>query len=50
MIKYTLKVGNQKQLGWAYIVTVSALSMLLYGVICLFEHNLLRWHVSQHKK
>lgn len=50
MIKYTLKVGNRKQVGWAYIVSMSVVSVLLYGIICFFEKRLLRWHVSQQKK
>lgn len=47
MIKYTLKVGNQKQIGWAYIAAVSVFSILLYGIICLAERKLLKWHTSQ---
>lgn len=47
MIKYSLKVGNQKYVGWAYIVTVSAISILLYVVVTGIEHRALRWHVSQ---
>ena len=50
MIKYTLKVGNQKQVGWAYIVAVAVFSILLYGIICFWERRALRWHVSQKKK
>lgn len=50
MIKYSLKVGNQKQIGWAYIVAVSILSMLLYAVISLSERHFTKWHVSQRKK
>lgn len=47
MIKYTMKVGNQKQLGWAYIAAASALSLLIYGIICLAERKILKWHASQ---
>lgn len=47
MIKYTLKVGNQKQIGWAYIAAVSVFSIMLYGIVCLSERKLLKWHVSQ---
>lgn len=47
MIKYTLKVGNQKQVGWAYIMAVSIFCLLLYGIITFTEKRLLRWHVSQ---
>lgn len=47
MIKYTLKVGNQKQIGWAYIAAVSAFSILFYGIVCLAEKKLLKWHISQ---
>ena len=47
MIKYTLKAGNQKQVGWAYIIAVSIFCLLLYGIIAFTEKRLLRWHVSQ---
>ena len=47
MIKYTLKVGNQKQIGWAYIVAVSIFSILLYSIICMAERKMLKWHTSQ---
>ena len=47
MIKYTLKVGNQKQIGWAYIAAVSAFSVLIYGIVCFWERRALKWHVSQ---
>lgn len=47
MIKYTLKVGNQKQVGWAYIMAVSIFCLLLYEIITLLEKRLIRWHVSQ---
>lgn len=50
MIKYSLRVGNQKAVGWAYIVAATILSLALYGVICLLERYLLRWHVSMTKK
>ncbi|MCR4926023.1 MAG: ABC transporter permease subunit [Clostridiales bacterium] len=50
MIKYTLKVGNQKQIGWAYIVSASIVSILFYSIICFFERRLLKWHISQKKK
>lgn len=49
MIKYTLKVGNQKQIGWAYILAVSLFSILLYLAICLLEKKLTFWHTSQNK-
>lgn len=47
MIKYTLKVGNQKQIGWAYIVAVSAFSIALFGIISIAEKKLLKWNVPQ---
>ena len=47
MIKYSLKVGNQKHIGWAYIAAVSILSILLYGVISVTESKMLKWHVSR---
>lgn len=50
MIKYSLKVGNQKQVGWAYIAAVAIISIMLYGVISFAESRILRWHVSQRTK
>ncbi|MDO4481172.1 MAG: ABC transporter permease subunit [Bacillota bacterium] len=47
MIKYTLKVGNMKQLGWAYIAAISILSIIIYGIICMAEKRVTGWHVSQ---
>jgi NitT/TauT family transport system permease protein len=49
MIKHSLKVGNQKQLGWAYIVAVSFLCILLYAGVVFAEHHVLAWHASQIK-
>ena len=50
MIKYSLRVGNQKAVGWAYIVAATILSLALYGAVCLLERHFLRWHVSIRKK
>lgn len=50
MIKYCLKVGNQKAQGWAYIVAAAALSLLLYGIVCFISNRVLIWHVSTNKK
>ena len=47
MIKYCLKVGNMKQIGWAYILAVSVTSILFYVIVCLLERRFLSWHVSQ---
>ena len=47
MIKHSLKVGNQKPLGWAYILAVSILSIVLYGTVCALERRAVRWHISQ---
>ena len=47
MIKYTLKVGNQKQIGWAYIAAVSVLSVIIYALVSLAEKYFIKWHVSQ---
>ena len=47
MIKHSLKVGNQKPLGWAYILAVSVLSIVLYGIVCALERRAIRWHISQ---
>ncbi|MGE4483678.1 MAG: ABC transporter permease [Oscillospiraceae bacterium] len=37
MIKNSLKVGNQKILGWAYIITAAIISMLIYALILFLE-------------
>ena len=50
MIKHSLKVGNQKQIGWAYIAAVSILSILIYAVVCAMEKHFIRWHVSQRRE
>ena len=50
MIKYSLRVGNQKAVGWAYIVAATILSLALYGAVCLLERHFLRWHVSIRKE
>lgn len=47
MIKYSLKVGNQKYVGWAYILAVSLISIGLYLLVCGIEKRVLKWHVSQ---
>ncbi len=47
MIKYTLKVGNQKQIGWAYIVSASVFSIMLFYIISIAEKKLLKWNVPQ---
>ena len=47
MIKYSLKVGNQKHIGWAYIVAVSLISIVIYLIVCQIEKRALKWHVSQ---
>ncbi len=46
MIKHSLKVGNQKPLGWAYIFAMFIMSLALYGIVCAIERNMIRWHVS----
>ncbi|MCH3971417.1 MAG: ABC transporter permease subunit [Oscillospiraceae bacterium] len=45
-IKTSMKMGNQKATGWAYIVVAALLSILLYIVIALVERRALRWHAS----
>ena len=50
MIKYSLRVGNQKAVGWAYIVAATILSLALYGIVCLLERYFLRWHVAIRRK
>lgn len=47
MIKYTLKVGNQKQIGWAYIVSASVFSIILFYIIGIAEKKLVKWNVPQ---
>lgn len=47
MIKHSLKVGNQRPLGWAYILAMSLFSVALYAVICILERRLIRWHASR---
>lgn len=47
MIKHSLKVGNQKPLGWVYILAVSLFSIVLYGSACALERRAIRWHISQ---
>lgn len=47
MIKYSLKVGNQKAVGWAYIVAAAMVSLIIYGIICVVEKQVLHWHTSQ---
>jgi NitT/TauT family transport system permease protein len=46
MIKYSLKVGNQKAAGWAYITAAAILSLIIYALIALLQRRLLAWHVS----
>lgn len=50
MIKYCLKVGNQKAQGWAYITAAAVLSLILYAVISIIEKRVLVWHVSTERK
>ncbi|MCB6994681.1 ABC transporter permease subunit [bacterium 210820-DFI.6.37] len=50
MIKYCLKVGNQKAQGWAYITAAAVLSLILYGILCVIEKRVLVWHVSTERK
>ena len=47
MIKYSLKVGNHKHIGWAYIVAVAVLSIVMYLIVCQVEKRAIKWHVSQ---
>lgn len=47
MIKYSLKVGNQKAVGWSYIAAAAIVSLIIYGIICIAEKRVLRWHISQ---
>ena len=42
MIKTSLKIGNQKALGWAYIVAAAVVSILIYFVITFIEHRVLK--------
>ena len=49
MIKYCLRTGNQKDIGWAYILAATILSLALYGLVCIMEKRILHWHVSVRK-
>lgn len=42
MIKTSLKIGNQKVLGWAYIIAAAAVSIFIYFVITLIERRALK--------
>ena len=42
MIKTSLKIGNQKVLGWAYIIAAAAVSILIYFVITFVERLALK--------
>lgn len=46
MIKFTLKVGNQKPTGWAYILALSLISVVIYTIIC-FINKLLVKHTTE---
>ncbi|MDD3230782.1 MAG: ABC transporter permease subunit [Oscillospiraceae bacterium] len=45
-IKTTMKMGNQKATGWAYIVVAALLSIVLYIIVMLIERHALKWHAS----
>ena len=41
MIKNSLKVGNHKVRGWAYILVTAVISILIYAVICFIEKKVM---------
>lgn len=45
-IKNSLKMGNQKILGWAYILVAAAVSILIYAVVSLIEKRITKWRIS----
>jgi NitT/TauT family transport system permease protein len=47
MIKYTLRIGNRKAEGWAYILAAAIISILIYAALTLAQRRLVRWHASQ---
>ncbi|MDR3255451.1 MAG: ABC transporter permease subunit [Synergistaceae bacterium] len=47
MIKYSLKIGNQKAVGWAYILAAAVLSLMIYAIIAAAQRRVVAWHVSQ---
>jgi NitT/TauT family transport system permease protein len=46
MIKYSLKVGNQKAVGWAYILAAAILSLAVYAAVAALERHVIAWHVT----
>jgi NitT/TauT family transport system permease protein len=47
MIKTTLRIGNRKAEGWAYILAAAIISVLIYAVLTLIQRRVVRWHSSQ---
>lgn len=45
MIKNSLKFGNQKALGWAYIIAASIVSIIIYELVLFVEKHVLKSHV-----
>ncbi len=45
-IKTSLRMGNQKVLGWAYIVAAAIVSILIYFVISLIEKQALKKRIQ----
>lgn len=41
MIKNSLKIGNHKVRGWAYILVTAVISILIYAVICIIEKRVM---------
>ena len=47
MIKYTLRIGNRKAEGWAYILAAAIISIAIYAVLTLMQKRFAGWHSSQ---
>jgi NitT/TauT family transport system permease protein len=47
MIKYTLRIGNRKAEGWAYILAAAIISIVIYACLTLLQRRVVRWHASQ---
>lgn len=43
MIKRSLKIGNKKVLGWAYILVAAAISIVIYLIISFIERRVTKW-------
>lgn len=46
LIKNSLKMGNQKVLGWAYILAAALVSLMIYAIVSLIEKRATEWYAS----